>query len=87
MGSSAGPAAWLSPPHLDPVPLSHVGVGDQVLVWSNTASAWITAVVSHDLPNGELVVSYRDNHGRAREKELPRNDQELRPYIPGPGGG
>ena len=45
------------------------------------------AVVSHVLPNDELVVLYRDNHGRDREKELPRNDPELRPYLPGPGGG
>ena len=67
--------------------MSRVGVGDQVRVWSNTASAWITAVVSHDLPNGVVVVNYRDNHGRAREKELPRNDHELRPYAPRHGGG
>ena len=90
-GESTGPAAWLSPPsdtqQMDPVPLSHVGVGDRVRVWSNSSGAWVPAVVSRVHSDGELVVAYRDTHGRDREKELPRGDSELRPFLPVPGGG
>ena len=90
-GESTGPAAWLSPPsdtqQLDYVPLSDVGVGDRVKVWSHSSRAWVPAVVSRVHSDGELVVAYRDAYGREREKDLPRDDSELRQFLPGPGGG
>ena len=82
-GESTGPAAWLLPPS---VPLSDVGVGDHVRVWSCSSDAWATAVVAKVHSDGQLAVNYRDAWGRAREKDLPRGDPELRPFLPAHGG-
>ena len=88
-GESTGPAAWLSPPpdtqQLDYVPLSAVGVGDRVQVCSH--GAWLPAVVSNYHHDGELVVTYRNAQGRERVWITPRHHPDLRPFLPGPGGG
>ena len=64
-----------------------MGVSDLVKVWSHSTRGWVPAVVSHVHSNGELVVAYREASGREREKDLPRDDSELRPFLPVPGGG
>ena len=92
-GESTGPAAWLTPPpdaqqpQLDHVPLSDVSFGDRVKVWSYSAHAWVPAVVTNLHHDGELVVRYRNSQGCERERDLPRDHSELRPFLPVPGGG
>ena len=61
--------------------------GDRVKVWSHSSRTWVPAVVSNLHHDGELVVRYRNSQGCERERDLPRDHSELRPFLPAPGGG